>query len=578
MRYFVITFFLTILLRNTSIAQSNVTETALHYIDLLAPEHEGLYRNHNEIVRIIFNAAKSKQLKPYLVQFPDLNAEEIDSAMVNEILFPFDYRNHVFPTDVRYISMDINKTRSGRKSHYINLYVERNEELKYLFSVSWSALVKLIHDQYPHFLFTVNPWGEWFRGNILNAMDRYFVARETGLDFILLHQQCNKLPFFNQDASPYDVSHFHSLKKSVHPFDCVMEETKNNDSYKIQKLKIFAFENNRNSSNDSCFYFHWSDFLKIAEDSSWNNYPPLKTWEEAFRNYEFVFSSKYLPKKIESKAKEFKEELPSSKEYDKNKLVIFQEEGLYLRKERNRVYSKLIPLIMEYVNTNKIQAHDSPYSFPQKDFLKNCMNKRVTGMRYLNEEGFNIGDTVCVGREFYVAKVKIPGIRLVPVKIGVQTEDGTLLEESASEYEKRLPDGSWTSDFGPDDLDYPELTGNLSEKRWTKIPPPKHTIAEIEDLELTSRVEFDSLGLNKKYFPDKITLYISPEYTGVGIMNFVYSINWSELRPILYSDARAIVEVEGKKVNFVNLIEDRQFYSYFLKTGFPMLNIPQKIK
>lgn len=53
-----------------------------------------------------------------------------------------------------------------------------------------------------------------------------------------------------------------------------------------------------------------------------------------------------------------------------------------------------------------------------------------------------------------------------------------------------------------------------------------------------------------------------------GIQEPIFRLNWKPVRTLLKSDPRAIVEYEGKKINYADLLEKRVYEGWLLKTGF----------
>ena len=100
--------------------------------------------------------------------------------------------------------------------------------------------------------------------------------------------------------------------------------------------------------------------------------------------------------------------------------------------------------------------------------------------------------------------------------------------------------------------------------------PPLYTSKDIYIIELNQRVSFDLNGKNKKYNLESIGLFVPADHplNYKHIQYQICAVRWDEVKNILLKDKRSMISYNGKLVNLVDVIEDRQFLSSFLKTGF----------
>ena len=91
---------------------------------------------------------------------------------------------------------------------------------------------------------------------------------------------------------------------------------------------------------------------------------------------------------------------------------------------------------------------------------------------------------------------------------------------------------------------------------WEIIPKERYDLSEIEDLECNFEMTFNKYGGDVKMELDGITIFISSIATGneKGIQYPISSYKWEDVKK-LFPDPK-----------FVDYIENRKYFSYFLKT------------
>jgi hypothetical protein len=111
---------------------------------------------------------------------------------------------------------------------------------------------------------------------------------------------------------------------------------------------------------------------------------------------------------------------------------------------------------------------------------------------------------------------------------------------------------------------------SLYEKVFIRYYPPLMPITALNVIELYQHVTFDSNGDNKKYTLQCLALHVAADAPSNirGIQYPICFVRWDDLKALLLKDRRAYFKYQGRKINLVDLIENREFLSTFFKTGY----------
>ncbi|MFN6947090.1 MAG: hypothetical protein ACK4ND_19255, partial [Cytophagaceae bacterium] len=107
----------------------------------------------------------------------------------------------------------------------------------------------------------------------------------------------------------------------------------------------------------------------------------------------------------------------------------------------------------------------------------------------------------------------------------------------------------------------------FKEEKWRMIHNGYYPVKEFVDLELIQQISFNSEGQNKKYNLKGICYYIPPDINIRGILMPVCYVKWEDLKPLLMNDEKAVILYNSKTYNYKEIMEDRNFFSFFYKTS-----------
>ncbi len=533
----------------------------------------GVYR---EIPRLVMTAIKKEVIKPLVVDYDNKAAvtqlsmseyeqriqflQPINISGENNDYLALDY---LFPTDLPYIGLDQTiSIADGKESvhvHYVNFYSHENfskdrKIREYRFSVRWDDFVKILK-QRKDLLYTPNTYGAWWRGDVFITNERYLIESQTS-DFIELSRL--------QGIEPKDFTYSKNVqtvdslkKKNYDPsmMDVYFLEENYKNSWKINRLAFGTVPEEMSYLKERRFVYAWEDFVKVLAVHEHNISKEIYTLADAFVLKKFSYSTTINPILISKNGK-------------------FKSGGqdVLCTTSLNESFEKMLPTV---ANT---KFHTQ---LLENIYLGDTTNK------LLNIPGHSIAEIIHghIMDGTLLAYQDDSLNREMTVEI-FKSNASQYLDVSAIEPGKKYEKGDTVSMYINDEKYwYGETRYFIVQKKFIasyfdndstfmlnlkRYYPPLVPVEELTALELMHDLSFDRDGKNKKYKLKALALYVSADGPSniKGIQYSICYVRWKDLKAVLLNDPRATFIYQGRERNLINMIENREFLSILLKTGF----------
>jgi hypothetical protein len=577
-RFISLLFLITIFTQFDLVGQtSKKTATrTIKFIDLREGANAPFWGYNREIPRLIMAAIengsiksfridydKKYNLKPLSVSEYKKTLEFSQDASIPEDQLYYQGVDYLFASDFPYIGLDQTISIVDGKEcvhvHYIHFYnhesfSEDQKTRQYRFSVTWEDFIAILK-QRTNLLYTPNIYGAWWRGNVFITNERYFIESKTS-DFIELSRAYAILP---KDFHNFNVlKTVDSLgKKNYEPsmMDLYFIEEKKESYWNIKRLFFGTVPQDQSYLNERRFGYEWKDFVSVLGNKKNAASSNIYTLANAFALKTFSYSDTIESIQI-SKNGKFKNgkkdvlcSVALSESFSNNASPVTNTtfhtqllESLYLGDTSNTHLNieghGLAEILYDYVLSGTLTAYE--YDSLHTPITVNTFKSNASQYLDVPEIMYGIiyknGDTVSMN-----------------VHVGDYWNYETryfIVQETFN-----------GSDFVNDSSYMSKL------KRYY---PPLIPVEELNVVEFMQHVSFDQEGNNKKYKLEVVALHVSADGPSniKGIQYPVCYVRWQDLKSVLLKDARASFVYKGRQVNLIDIIENREFLSIFLKTGF----------
>ncbi len=560
----------------TAQTKVNHQERIILYIDLKHPANEPFTRSRQEIPILINKAIEKGELAAYHVDYsnntehllsyreyknrfkrdfdPELDSEpeEVSESYDDSPRFIYGTILTLAPEALSLIGIDQTTGKNHQQEftqvNYVHFYFPGysvSSGPEYFFSIKWNDFIATL-EKHSEILYYTNSYGAWWRGNIFITNNIDVTNCYITESFVSLTKTNPrfKTSYYRKKPGNFSLSNYESTNYDYPS----IKEKKTKTGYTIDKIVAEILEDpNAYSNPNNRFSFDWKEFIKITRDSAWAKNSQALSMSDAFRLRKF----NYLPDSITlissngkfatSKADfRYTDSLYNSFEKFEPKIIqkFYTEltEGIFLgdplNTHLNQPKQSISELAYEYVLAGKIKAYDyHPHNFayeqPEQTLTIDKFIENASEYLYLPDFKINTkhqkGDTIIYNNKYY----------------------------------RFSQDIDLTNQKIPDNLD------SIATPFLSKAFKPN----ELLSLELLQKVEFNKDGKKKRYKLQGIAFrtptYLDPR----GIEVLVGYIKWEDLRPLLISDPRAVIHYKSANRNLVELLENREFFSYLYLTG-----------
>lgn len=559
--FFTIFFLILFILPLTSYSQKVKIKKPIReiwYVNLYEEANKPFFRRNQELVRLVFDGINSEKITPLDIDFT--GEKEIQALSIEQWIDKISFKNSLpeypeflglfgdqllFPTEFKYVGMDITYDQEANslcQVNYLHFFpaekISETQEPQYRFSVSWNQLIEYL-SEYQDLLYYTNSWGILWRGEAMITSTYYAVDEKAGQALIDLSINTGALPA--QDTSGFPVVLSNKATNSLATPDIYFKENKENSWYSTEKIGVIQYDDSFPFSETQRFEFEWSDFLKIAQDSGWLEKTPVLKMSEALKRNLFSYSS--LPALPVSKNGRFingnkdplcnKRIKASFANSPASELVAYSVEHWDListLEPKNKPLIKLPELIYEYVLSGKLTPYftDSLNRVMNMKELKASAARCFTAPEFTRESSYRKGDIVAVDTDnfFYSYFIALQNIG----------QEGKLPTHSRS---------------------------------WKAYQPPLFPSSELYLIDLKSNLSYNQDGQKKRYQLQGLGLYIphDSQINERGIMLPICYVKWEELKNLLVMDERNKLNLKGAETSMTELLENRGFFSIFLKTS-----------
>jgi hypothetical protein len=562
-------FFLTLTffyLNSSGFAQTTVAvdkpQRLIRFIDLDSYMNKPFFRRNQEISKLVMDAIEIGDIHPYYIDYKNKAVEKVlDKADFRkkisfETTFDFNgvetaYTVLLYPRDFYTLGLDQTigeiQGKEYAQVHYVNFYANgdsKEKPIKYRFSIKWDDFLSVLN-KHTDILYYTNSFNSWWRGEVFITSSNYIIDEALCGKFIELSFALPefKAEDYRKRGSLYDLNEYKKepYLKGGYLLDLYLIEQKKGNQYNVSTLVIEDMQDTEGYGNGKRFAFDWKAFLKIAQDSSWRNRSEVFTLMEAFKLQKFMYSNS--SKNIEiSRNGQFvnggqdklcRDQISNSFYVDSprnfEKFYTDYLEGVFLNDPLNvhlhRPGHSIVELSIEYFLKGKIMAFEDE-----------------TFQEHLAREAFIAGASEVIdARRFDTSQKYHKGDTL-------RTEE-------------------WKYYILLQDIEPFTCTRIDSNKISLPFTPARYEPQRLIPLQLVQKLTFDKEGNGKNYQVQGIGLFVPYDINIKGVEIPIGFFKWEELRKQLLSDPRAMVVYKGKKVNLVELVENRTFYSLFYKTG-----------
>jgi len=559
-------------------AQTSQTFTrSIKFIDLKETSNASFWGHTREITRLVMTAIESGSIKSFLINY-QANAQAVSLSIIdykkrlefsqNENIpkdqIYFSGIDYLFPRDINYIGLDqtvfMNESKECVHVHYVNFYSHENFSadritIQYRFSVTWEDFIAVLKKR-SDILYTPNAYGVWWRGNIFITNENYFIDYHANdlieNDLIELSRQNNIVA--RKNNNPNDKISFDSLtgdKYSSSAMDFYLFEERSENYWTTTQIAFGTLPQEISYENEDRFIFEWRDFADVLQKIKCDK--NIYTLADAIVLKKFTYSDSIKLIQISHNGKfangqtdalcssVVKESFNSSlKPLLNTKFHTELIESLYLEDASNQHLNipghSIAEILYEHVLNGTLTAYENdsllrPMTIPS---FKYNASQYLDVEELMYESTYKKGDTIAINegvnwpyeRQYYIVKENFTG-----------------------------------TDF---------YTGSTIISKLVRYYPPLIPVNELNIIECIQHLSFDHEGNNKKYKLEVAALYVGGDGPSNirGIQYPVCYVRWDDFKSLLLKDPRATFIYKGRQQNLADIIENRDYLSTFLKTGY----------
>lgn len=550
-------------------SKKRITRT-IKFIDLTETVNASFWGYYKQVPQLIMAAIESGSIKSFLIDYKN----EAHEAMLTQDEYAIQktfyntykdeqFNDFLFASDLPYLGLDQTISIVGGKEcvhvHYVNLYSHENfsEDRKtreYRFSVKWEDFIAVLN-QRRDVLYAPNIFGAWWRGNVFITNERYFIESKTS-DFIELS---NSYAIAPKDFSNLDVvKTVDSLgKKNYEPsmMDLYFIEEKKDNNWYIKRVVFGTVPQDQSYLNERRYGYEWTDFTTVLEKKQAAASSKIYTLAEAFLLKKFSYSDSIKSIQI-SKNGKFKN----------------GQKDVLCSATLNESFSNTVnPISYKWFHT---QLLESLYLEDTSNAQLNIPGHSLAEILYAHVlDGTLVAcEDESLNRPMTVEKFRVNASQYLDVSA---IKDGSIYEkgDTVSMY---VNDGNyWYGEtryfIVQEKIDGAYFSNDSSIiSQLKRYYPPLIPVEELNAIEFLQHLSFDSEGNNKKYALEVVALHVSADGPSniKGIQYPICYVRWKDLKSVLLKDPRATFVYKGRQVSLIDVIENRDFLSILLKTGY----------
>lgn len=429
------------------------------------------------------------------------------------------------------------------------------------FSLKWNDFIRFLEKHHHNKLYYVNGFGPWFKEDIFITHNYYWIDYfgMQPLDFI------PKVPLELENITTSEKINADALRALYAKEGEGQIGFERHQTGKIQNLLLRVKVPNKQMET---YRLPWVVYQKALEDSNRlgrsRAVKLVDAWKSKWFVYDgsikliyggdaeqaavestiskngyFIKSGKKDPLSKGRITSSFSKQQPRSIEA----FTFAQEEEISLRDTLNKMLwsgkQPLQSLVREYVLAGRLPSirgydtvHNLLYSFAEAEKIKQYYTakdlKKLLAKEYL---AYNINNTYSVGD----------------------------IVSHAGAYYKALknPEGVEPTDTSP-----------LLGKVWEKVKPETYDAEQLWMLIAHQRRFYEPSASSDRYVFDYVEFVLPESENLKGIDKPILVVNWSRLEKLLRADVRASFVHQGKTINYADVLEQRQYQAWLLKTGF----------
>lgn len=518
----------------------------IRFADMFADENKPFSRKNQELLSLIIRGIEAGKIAPLEVDFSGkkepikLSHEEwivqiaqknIGSDAELELYQSLPFQT-LFPTDFRYLGIDVTYGRENKdvcQVNYLHFYpaehFSETEEREYRFSVQWDDVLSYLN-QFPQLLWYNKSWEIFWRGEALVTSECYAIDYHLGSSLIELSKNTQALPARDTTGKVIDFSSH--PEKGDNFYDIYLRERKDSDGYSLEKIGFAEYGGTYPFAELQRFEFNWSDLKKILKDSGWTAKQPVMTLHNALQRNLLNYSD---TAEVISKSGKYwngrkdvlcsKKIVPSftalASPAEPSSFSVDYVESISTKETENKGLASIPGLIYQYVLNGKLIPYftESLNRAMNKEELKDAAGRYFSADIFNDDSSYRIGDIVRGWDPF----------------------------------------GNWAFYIATQDVS-PNSASPNSSVAWEVYQPPVFPASGLNLIEIKHHVLYRQDGEGKQYDIKGIGLYIphDAEINELGIVLPICYVKWEDLKLIL-------------QPHLVDLLEERQFFSFFLKTS-----------
>jgi hypothetical protein len=414
--------------------------------------------------------------------------------------------------------------------HFVSFYAKKyddkgNKSYHYSFSIKWEDFLLFLKKK--NKLYYTCPFSNWWRGDVFVTNSAWAIDLALAYDFIKLGEENLSLKL----SDYYNPKIRYTSGKDDY-MELFFTEAKKDSVYTIIKAGGELIDQPGDGIKKDRFIFNWSDFLKIAKDSSWRKKSELCYISEAFNMQKFPFSSKISPITISQNGK-FPDGSPDLLCNDKitpsfsqaprepipDRLCLDFVEWIDMKDSLNKKYyegdNNPVGIILDLISKGKLTSYldESLSATVKKEEVKRRIQDTYSVYEYYLGNNYKKGDIIEYNKSYYVAKRDIP---------------------------------SNISDVF-------NKTGYFEPYQTKEYSTKELTVLHVKHL-----LKFNKEGKNKRYITKAMGIYIPENISSKGILIPVCYVKWEDLKKIL---------LQNNNLSLIEWIANRNYFSYFNNTG-----------
>jgi len=550
------------------IIEVNESRREIRFINLKEKQNSPFNGLNRELSGLIINGIKNGAVKPIYISYKASAAYNILSleTFLDRLQIKSDPEfpdQELLASDMCILGLDQTiGTIDGKECaevHFVHFYANETipihiDENRYCFSVSWDDFMKVLN-QHKEYLYYRNSYGSWWKGDVFVTNQQYLEDLNFCCDLLTLpgNNPEFKAIYTVNNGVKYTREIFHGVPCQGLSMGILIHERSDNQIYSIDSIFIRRMSDWDPYRATDQFAFGWKDFQALVEKKGWQQHGKVYTLSDAFLLEKFTYSIHLNPQKISNNGLFYngmQDSLCRNKlthsfsltsapiEFDSFQLML--SEGVFLSDPLNRYLHQpghdIVEMIYENVLNGKLTAYK---------------NDSLTSILSVTEVHKNAEKIVDIPEFEFDRKYKKRALFSMNYK---DTISGNY-EIQYYQVKKKFRSV----------LDMPVFKLH---KYIVPYSTPLYAPAQLDVLELVYRITFNSNGKNKKYDLKGIAIKVPADIDVRGVEIPIAYVRWEDVRPILMNDPCASIMYQGKKQNLIELLENRQFYSVFYKTGY----------